>query len=104
MDALSSCELRLPGTGSNWDMSVKISDSLLRRQRAASRDFSLRFSEFLPRCEEHCGGKEGDEEEDDELIKVDGDDSVDHRFIKSLFKWKSAAPNMAIVSCARVTR
>lgn len=46
-EALSNWELRLVGTGNSWAMSVKISDSLLRRQRAASRDFSLRFSEFL---------------------------------------------------------
>lgn len=47
IEALSNWELRLLGTGSRLAISVKISDSLLLRQRAASRDFSLRLSEFL---------------------------------------------------------
>lgn len=47
IEALSNCEIWLLDKGSCSAMSVKISDSLLRRNRAASRDFSFLFSEFL---------------------------------------------------------
>ena len=46
-DALSSWEVTEAGKGRLLASSKKTSVSLLRRQRAASRDFSLRFSEFL---------------------------------------------------------
>ena len=47
IEALSNWEIWLLDKGSCSAMSVKISDSLLRRNRAASRDFSFLFSEFL---------------------------------------------------------
>lgn len=47
MDALSNCSISCCGTGNASDSSVKISVSRERRHRAASRDFSLRFSLFL---------------------------------------------------------
>lgn len=51
-DALSSCPVKLLAMGSKSAKSAKISDSLLRRQRAASRDFSFLFSEFLEQAKE----------------------------------------------------
>lgn len=48
-DALSSWEETLSASGSCCESAEKISDSLLLRHLAASRDFSLRFSEFLRR-------------------------------------------------------
>ncbi|CAN8031367.1 unnamed protein product, partial [Ixodes persulcatus] len=44
-DALSNWDVTPSASGSCWDSSEKISDSLLRRHLAASRDFSLRFSD-----------------------------------------------------------
>lgn len=46
-EALSSCEVTEAGRGRLLASSKNTSVSLLRRHLAASRDFSLRFSEFL---------------------------------------------------------
>jgi len=46
-DALSSCDRDEHGIGNALASSQNISVSWLRRQRAASRDFSFRCSEFL---------------------------------------------------------
>lgn len=46
-DALSRCSISSAFNGNEVASSVKISVSRDRRQRAASRDFSFRFSLFL---------------------------------------------------------
>ena len=51
-EALSSWDVTEAGRGRLLASSKNTSVSLLRRQRAASRDFSLRFSEFLHTIEE----------------------------------------------------
>jgi len=50
-DALSRASMVVMGNGSWLARSENISASLPRRHRAASRDFSLRFSEFLNKKE-----------------------------------------------------
>lgn len=47
IEALSRCSTSSDFIGKQLERSLKISDSFERRQRAASRDFSLRFSLFL---------------------------------------------------------
>lgn len=47
MEALSNALITDSGRGKPRASAAKISVSRLRRHRAASRDFSFRFSEFL---------------------------------------------------------